>query len=139
MLSLEGRIIIFKTLTISKNVILHFWLLFQTHWWKNFKKFQKLFIWHSPCPKISHKTLCNNSENGGLKHLDIFLKIISLQCPWLRKLCGGDFHEWKIVPSHVTNKYFRKSFKFHSCLPFGWKLLIKFSEFYRNIYIFSME
>ena len=30
-----------------------------------------------------HKTLCNNFENGGLKHVDIFSKIISLQCSWL--------------------------------------------------------
>ena len=35
--------------------------------------------------------------------------------------------------SHLINKYFRKSFKFHSCLSFDRKLLIKFPEFYRNI------
>ena len=117
-LSLEGRIIIFKTLAISKIVYLAFLTELQ--------KIQKTFIWHSLCPKISHKTLCNNFENGGLKHVDIDIssKIISLQCSWLRKLCDETFHEWKKIPSHLLNKYFGKSFKFHSYLSFDRKLLI---------------
>ena len=114
--SLEERIIIFKTLDISK-----------------IQKIQKTFIWHSSRPKISHKILCNNFENGGLKHVDISSKIISLQCSWLRKLCDENFHEWKIIPSHLISKYFGKSFKFHSCLSFDRKLLIKFPKFYNNI------
>ena len=114
--SLEERIIIFKTLDISK-----------------IQKIQKTFIWHSSRPKISHKILCNNFENGGLKHVDISSKIISLQCSWLRKLCDENLHEWKIIPSHLRSKYFRKSFKFHSCLSFDRKLLIKFPKFYKNI------
>ena len=89
--SLEERIIIFKTLDISK-----------------IQKIQKTFIWHSSRPKISHKILCNNFENGGLKHVDISSKIISLQCSWLRKLCDENLHEWKIIPSHLINKYFGK-------------------------------
>ena len=35
--------------------------------------------------------------------------------------------------SHLTNKYLRKSFKFHSFLSFDFKLLIKLPEFYKNI------
>ena len=89
--SLEERIIIFKTLDISK-----------------IQKIQKTFIWHSSRPKISHKILCNSFENGGLKHVDISSKIISLQCSWLRKLCDENLHEWKIIPSHLINKYFGK-------------------------------
>ena len=99
------------------------------------QKIQKTFIWHSSHPKISRKTLYNNFENSGLKHVDISSKIISLQCSWLRKLCDENFHEWKIIPSHLINKYFGKSFKFHSCLSFDRKLLIKFPKFYKNILI----
>ena len=43
------------------------------------------------------------------------------------------FMKWKIISSHLINKYFRKSFKFHSCLSFDRKLLIKLPKFYRNI------
>ena len=77
--------------------------------------------------------LTSNFENGGLKHVDISSKIISLQCSWLRKLFDENFHEWKIIPSHLINKYFGKSPKFHSCLSFDRKLLTKFPKFYENI------
>ena len=133
MLSLEGRIINFKTLAISKIVYLAFLTVIPNSLIEELQKIQKTFIWHSSRPKISHKTLCNNFENGGLKHVDISSKIISLQCSWLRKLCDENFHEWKIIPSHLINKYFGKSFKFHSCLSFDRKLPIKFPKFYKNI------
>ena len=103
-LSLEGKIIIFKTLAISKIVYLAFLTVIPNSLIEELQKIQKTFIWHSSRPKISHKTLCNNFENGGLKHVDISSKIISLQCSWLRKLCDENFHEWKIIPSHLINK-----------------------------------
>ena len=93
------------------------------------QKIQKTFIWHSSSPKISHSALCNNFENGGLKHVNTSSKIISWQCSWLRKLYDENFHEWKIIPSHLINKYFGKSFKFHLYLSFDRKLLIKFPKF----------
>ena len=133
-LLLEGKIIIFKTLAISKIVYLAFLTVIPNSLIEELQRIQKTFIWHSSLPKISHKTLCNNFENGGLKHLDISSKIISLQCSWLRKLCDENFHEWKIIPSHLISKYFGKSFKFHSCLSFDRKLLIKFPKFYKNIF-----
>ena len=98
------------------------------------QKIQKTFIWHSSSPKISHSALCNNFENGGLKHVNTSSKIISWQCSWLRKLYDENFHEWKIIPSHLINKYFTKSYKFHF-IYFSHKLLIKFPECYRNILI----
>ena len=64
--------------------------------------------------------------------VDISSKIISLRCSWPQKLCDKNFHEWKIIISHLINKYFGKSFKFHSRLSFYRKLLIKFPKFYKN-------
>ena len=92
MLSLEGRIIIFKTLAISKIVYLAFLTVIPNSLIEELQKTQKTLIWHSSHPKISHKVLCNNFENRGLKHVDISSKIVSLQCSWLRKLCDENFH-----------------------------------------------
>ena len=125
MLLLEGRINIFKTLAISKIVYLPFLTVIPNSLIEELPKILKMFIWHS--------SLFNNLENGGLKHVDISSKIIKLQCSRLRKLCDENFLEWKITPSHVINKYFGKSFKFHLCLSFNRKLLIKFPKFYKNI------
>ena len=82
-LSLEGKIIIFKTLAISKIVYLAFLTVIPNSLIEELQRIQKTFIWHSSRPKISHKALCNNFENGGLKHVHISSKIISLQCSWL--------------------------------------------------------
>ena len=130
MLSLEGRIIIFKTLYISNIVYLAFLTIIPSSLIEELQKIQKKFIWHSSHQNISHKTIFENSR---LKHVNISSKIISLQCSWLRKFCDENFHEWKIIPSHLINEYFGKSFKFHSCLSFNWKLLTKFPNFYKNI------
>ena len=133
MLSLEGRIIIFKTLAISEIVYLALLTVIPNSLIEELQKIQKTFIWHSSRPKISPKTLCNNFENGGLKHVDISSKIISLQCSLHGKLFDENFHEWKIIPPHLINKYFGKSFKFYSCLSFDRKLLFTFPEFYKNL------
>ena len=74
MLSLEGRKIIFKTLIISKIVYLAFLNVIPNSLIEELKKIQETFIWHSSRPKINHKTLCNNFENGGLNHVDISSK-----------------------------------------------------------------
>ena len=39
---------------------------------------QKQIIWKSRSPKLKHTTLCNEYEQGGLKNVDIFSKMISL-------------------------------------------------------------
>ena len=78
-LSLEGKIIIFKTLAISKIVYLAFLTVIPNSLIEELQKIQKTFILHFLRPKVSHKTLCNNFENGGLKHVDISSKIINLQ------------------------------------------------------------
>ena len=104
LLSLEGRIIIFKRLAISKIVYLTFLTVIPNSLIEEFQKIQETFIWHSSYPKISHKALCNNLENGGLKHVDISSKIVSLQCSWIQKLCDENFHDWKIIRSHLINK-----------------------------------
>ena len=115
MLLLEGRINIFKTLAISKIVYLPFLTFIPNSLIEELPKILKMFIWHS--------SLFNNFENGGLKHVDISSKTINLQCSRFRKLCDENFHEWKITPSHLINKYFGKSFKSHLCLSFNRKYM----------------
>ena len=80
LLSLEGRIIIFTTLNIFEIVYLAFFTVILNSLIEELQKIQKMFIWHSSSPKICHKTLSNNFENGGLNHVDKSSKMISLQC-----------------------------------------------------------
>ena len=41
-------------------------------------KIQMEFIWKGKNSKIKNSTLCNDYENGGLKNVDIFSKVVSL-------------------------------------------------------------
>ena len=41
------------------------------------KRIQKDFLWNSSTVKINHETICRDFQNGGLKNVDIEIKIIS--------------------------------------------------------------
>ena len=43
-------------------------------------KIRMEFIWKGKNPKIKNSTLCNDCENDGLENVDIFSKVVSLQC-----------------------------------------------------------
>ena len=96
-------------------------------------KIQKYFLWGNKNPKIKHDTLCNNYENGGLKSVDIFAKIVSIQCSWIKRLFDSKFHQWKLIPLYLFHKYLGKNFKFHSSLDICKYLLKKFTNYYQEI------
>lgn len=51
-----------------------------------------------------------------IKDTDIFYKIISWKCSWVRQLFDENFHEWKIIILYLFRKVFRTYLKFHSNL-----------------------
>ena len=73
---------------------------------KLLSKIQKEFLWGKNKSKIQHDTLCNDYENEGLKSLDIFSKINSLQCSWIKRLYDEKFHPWKVRPLYLTDIHF---------------------------------
>ena len=89
-IKLEGKIIIFKTLILSKIVYLTLInsfskQLIEEMQKKQKKKTQKSFIWNNLTLKINHKTLCNSFEEDSLKNVGINSKISSLPCSWIRR------------------------------------------------------
>ena len=57
------------------------------------KEIQNKFLWSNKKSKLKHSTLCNDFKNGGLKIVDIELKIISLKCSWIRMLYNEVDHD----------------------------------------------
>ena len=113
-LSLEGKVTIFKSLAISKIVHLVLVTNIPLSTIELLIRIQKEFLWGKQKPKIKHETLRNNYENGGIKNVDIFFKIVSLQCSWIGRLFDSNFHQWKVIPLKLIEKYLGKNFKFHS-------------------------
>ena len=131
-LSTEVKIVVFKTLAISKLVYLVLLTVIPNHITDK-AKIKKSFIWHNSSSKIKHEKLRVEFRARGLKSVDICFKFVCLQCSWVKKLCDNFFHEFKIIPLHLLNKYFSPSFKFHSNLHFGSKLLKDFPSFYKQM------
>ena len=91
--SLLGKISIFKALGFSKTI--HLTLVTSVHssTIDLLNKIQKEFLWDKKNAKVKHTTLCCNYADGGLKSVDIFSKIVSLQCSWVRQLFDNNFHQ----------------------------------------------
>ena len=94
-LTLEGRIVVFKSLAISKIVFQALIAPVPTQLIKALGTIQTSFLCNNP--KIKHKTLCKRFENGGLKNVDMQNKTNSLQSSWVKRLYDDCFHEWKII------------------------------------------
>ena len=132
-LSLLGKITIFKTLAHSKIIHLALVTNVPTATIELLSKIQKEFLWGKNKSKIKHDTLCNDYENGGLKSVDIFSKIVSLQCSWIRRLYDENFHPWKVIPLYLIEMHFGKNFKFHPNLDLKDFSLKIFPKYYQEI------
>ena len=105
--SLERKITIFKSLTISKIVHLALLTLLPNSDLEELKQIQKIFLWGNKPAKIKHDKLCNNVTEAGVKSTDIKHKISALKCSWIQRLYNKNFHEWKLIPlRHIFVKIF---------------------------------
>ena len=68
-LTLEGEIVIFKTIVVSKIVFQAFIATVPKHFVNELKKTQKAFFSINSSPKIKHETLCNYYKAGVLKNV----------------------------------------------------------------------
>ena len=105
-LTLEGKILIFKTLALSKIIFQAFVTSIPIYIVTELEKIQESFLWKNSTSKIRHDTLCNDYKDGRLKNVDVRKKL---------------------------SKTFGKSFIFHANLSFKKKLIKSFQFFYKEI------
>ena len=68
-LILESKIIIFKTLALSKFVFLAQVLLIPNEITTTTQQVQREFLWNSNNVKNKHETICNDFQNGDVKNV----------------------------------------------------------------------
>ena len=73
--------------------------------------------------KSNNQKICHDYEYGGLKNVDIFSKVVSLQCSRIKRLFDNNFHQCKLIPLYLIRQYFIKHFKFHSNLEVSHSIL----------------
>ena len=133
-LTSEGKVTVFKALAISKIVHLALITNIPASTMKESNKIQKQFIWKNENPKIKHTNLCNKYDNGGLKNIHISLKVISLQCSWIKKLYNKTTPSWKVIPLHLIKANLGINFMFHSNLDISVQKLKNFPNYYKTIF-----
>jgi hypothetical protein len=133
-LTLNGKIVIFKTLAISKIVFVSYISSMPDFVLQHLKAIQKQFIWDCKKPKIKHSTLIGKYDEGGLKDIDIETKIKALQLSWVKRLHDDNFHPWKVIPMYLLTKYSLGTNLFYPNYDFVAKNL-KIPVFYKNILI----
>ena len=92
-LTVEGKIIVFKTLSLSKMVHLCLTSVVPKQFTEEIENIQKSFLWNRSTPKIKHSPLRNSFAAGGLRNVDVNTKIASLQCSSIKWFLDDSFHE----------------------------------------------
>ena len=133
-LTLEGKVVIFKTLAISKIVYVSYLSETPKFIIENLEKLQNEFIWGGKRAKINHNTMCNKFERGGLQKVDIKLKIDALQMSWVKRLNDSCDHQWKILPKFfLSQAYTTPDIFYPHFVPRNYVLSSALPVFYKNI------
>ena len=71
---------------------------------------QMEFIWKENNEKIWHSILCNKFWKIFVKSVDIFSKVVSLQCYWIKRLSDNNFHQCNVTPLCLARRYLGQNF-----------------------------
>ena len=100
-LSLQGRILIIKTIALAKVVYLVAAL--HTPEWviKEINKEFFNFVWKYKRDKIARKVLINDISNGELNMIDFRLFCMSMKAVWVYRLFKSKTETWSIIPKNT--------------------------------------
>ena len=115
-LSLAGRILVFKSLAISKLIYASTMKCPSKQILDQMNSVHKSFIWDNKKPKIKHSTLIADYSEGEYKDVDIETKISALKVTWVKRLSDSNFHSWKIIPTILVSSIGGLKIVFHSNL-----------------------
>ena len=112
-LSLYGKIIIFKSLAISKIIYIASMATVPADIIKLLEIIHKDFVWDRKRPNVKHLALISDYAKGGLRDIDICSKFKSLQLNWLNRLFDENFHPWKQIPLFYFTRVSKNFHLFH--------------------------
>ena len=133
--SLEGKIIVFKSQAISNFFYLSVLISVPNNSVEELIKIRRNFLWNFTALKIKHSTTRMDYRNSGLKNFDVFFKIISLQYLRLRRFFDNSFYQWKVMQLFFIHKVFGGHFKFHSNLDFSDDIAKSFPSVYKSVFL----
>ena len=97
-ISLYGRILITKTLGLSKLIYSSACVQTPARVSDIVNKLVVNFIWNGKKPKIKRDTLIGPKDKGGLELPDYEIVTKSLQCAWVKRMKEGIRKQWMEIP-----------------------------------------
>ena len=94
-LTLAGRILILKSMTLSKTVYKSTMISSPKQFIDLLSSIKQNFIWNGRRPKMKHSTPVGGYAEGGYKDADIQSQLESLKIILIRRLLDDNFHAWK--------------------------------------------
>ena len=94
---------VFKPLLFLKIVDLSLMAKVPTEMIVELEKIPQRFMWLTKL-KIKIETISSDFKDGVPKNVDISKKITSIECSCIKRLHGGLFHKWKLIPLKLIKK-----------------------------------
>ena len=133
LLTLEGRILVFKTLAFSKIVYISYLTDLPPGIIDQLHSIQSKFVWQGKKSKIKHVTLIGDYSEGGLKNIDIQAKMSSLRLAWIRRIFNNSFHPYKVIPLHLFSFLKENGYLFFPNINFQSIEISNYPKFYINL------
>ena len=96
-LTLAGRILIFKSMALTKAVYTSTMVSPLKQFIDLLSSIKQDFIWKGHRLKIKHSALVGEYAEGGYKDVDIQSQLESLKIIWIRRFLDDNFHAWKSI------------------------------------------
>ena len=138
-ISIYGKIVIFKTLALSKIIYVACMSTVPDLIAKLVEQIHKDFIWNKKRSNVKHSSLIAEFSKGGLKDIDIPSKFKSLHLGWIKRIFDDNFHPWKNIPLHYIKSVSYNTSLFLPNLLIPDNILQDVPEFYRNMIVYWCE
>ncbi len=103
-LSLSGRIIIIKSIGISKFALLASLVHIPENIIRRVNTEIYNFVWNGKSDKVKRKIVVQDKENGGLDMIDFKHYVKACKCKWIKMYMNGNDATWKYMFEYFSEK-----------------------------------
>jgi hypothetical protein len=103
-LSILGRIMVFKSLVLSKVIYQCNNLTVPDDFIKDLDQLAFNFIWQYKQDKVKRTAIIADYDKGGLKMIDVPSFINAQKVMWVKRLLKTGSGSWKAYPNYIFNK-----------------------------------
>lgn len=130
-LSLIGKVVILKSLAISKLIYVVSSSHVPSNYVRNIQQKINQFIWNDGTPKIKNSVLQKPLKDGGLKAPNFEIQLLSMRIMWIKRFLFQNNARWKCLPNAFFPLFDLRDIFMSRCeIDF---LFLKIPDFYNEV------